>query len=193
VTRYCCFVAGLVGEMLSALWTLGRAEPPPPALHAYRFGMFLQKVNILKDQRDDEAVGRFFVPDRAELLASLHDDARGALAYLQALPRDERGYRTFCAWAMMMGASTIKHLDQPKQSRRAETEKLLARTAEIVLDNAALAALFAELWPRLPTPIARPPVPKPESAEWFRSALGAPLSDDEYRQLGIFVRRVANA
>ena len=47
---------------------------------AYHFGVFLQKVNILKDQREDEPAGRFLVPDRRELLASLRDNARGALA-----------------------------------------------------------------------------------------------------------------
>lgn len=193
VTRYCCFVAGLVGEMLTELWALGRAEPAPSVSLAYHFGVFLQKVNILKDQPEDEAAGRFLVPDRRELLASLRSNAQGALAYLQALPRGERGFRIFCAWSLMMGAMTISVLDQPKQSRRADTAALLARTASIAQDNHALGLLFAELMPGLPDLAPRAPLAKPESAEWFRDQLAARLSDAELRQLGISVGRSLRA
>ena len=189
VTRYCCFVAGLVGEMLTELFALGRSEPAPSVNLAYHFGVFLQKVNILKDQREDEASGRFLVPDRRELLSSLRINAQGALEYLQALPRNERGFRIFCAWSLMMGAMTISVLDQPKQSRRADTAALLAQTASIAQDNAALARLFAELMPRLPDLAPRAPIAKPESADWFRDQLAAPLSDADLRQLGISVGR----
>jgi len=188
VARYCCFVAGLVGEMLTELWAIENPEPVPPLLLAYHFGLFLQKVNILKDQRDDEAAGRFLVPDRAELLASLRGDARGALDYLAALPRRDRGYRTFCAWCLMMGAATVAQLDQPKRSHRAETADLLARTKAIVDDNAALAQQFDDLLPELPVLEPRSPLAKPESFEWFREALAAPFDDVELQRLGV-VRR----
>ena len=185
VTRYCCFVAGLVGEMLGQLWALDRREPPPPTVLAYHFGVFLQKVNILKDQQEDEAAGRFLVADRGALLASVAGDAQGALAYLQALPRDDRGYRTFCAWSLMMGATTISALDQPRQSRRGDTAQLLARTAAIAQDNAALVRQFTDLMPRLPERGPRAPLAKPESVEQFRRMLAAPLSDGDLRRLGI--------
>jgi len=188
VTRYCCFVAGLVGEMLGELWAFGRTDPPPPPALAYHFGLFLQKVNILKDQQEDEAAGRFLVPDRRELLASLRTHAQGALEYLQALPRNERGYRTFCAWSLMMGAATIAHLNEPNHSRRADTARLLANTAAIVQDNDALARQFAELMPRLPVFAPSAPLAKPESVESFRDMLAAPLTDAELYRLGIGVR-----
>ena len=188
VARYCCFVAGLVGEMLTELWAIGHSEPPPPLVLAYHFGLFLQKVNILKDQRDDEAAGRFLVPDRAELLASLRGDARGALEYLAALPRRDRGYRTFCAWCLMLGATAFAQLDEPKRSRRSQTADLLARTTAIVNDNVALAHQFDELLPELPVPNARAPLAKPESFEWFREALAAPFDDAELQRLGVIRR-----
>jgi phytoene/squalene synthetase len=193
VTRYCCFVAGVVGELLTALFAIGKNPPAPPMVLAYHFGLFLQKVNILKDQPEDEAAGRFLVPDRRELLASLRQDAQGALEYLQALPRSERGYRTFCAWPLMMGAVAVANLDQPRRSRRDETAELLARTAAIAQDNAALGRLFAELLPELPDVAPGPPQTKPESVEWFRAVLAAPLSDAELRRLGIAVRASALA
>jgi phytoene/squalene synthetase len=183
VARYCCFVAGVVGEMLTQLWALGSDETPPAVALAYHFGLFLQKVNILKDQAEDEAASRFLVPDRTELLASLGGDAKRALAYIQALPPGDSGYRTFCAWSLMMGASTLAQLDGPKQSRRAETAALLARTATIVQDNAALATQFAELMPPLPVLEPREPLPKPESIQWFRDTLEAPIDELELRQL----------
>jgi phytoene/squalene synthetase len=183
VTRYCCIVAGLVGEMLTRLWALG-GEPPPRMLFAYRFGLFLQKVNILKDQREDEAAHRFFVPDRREILASLRADSEGALSYLTSLPQDERGYRIFCAWSLMLGAAALTQMDGPRQSRRAETMELLGRIADIAQDNEALRSGFAALMPKLPHPRARDPLQKPEGREWFVRTLDAPLSERELIDLG---------
>jgi phytoene/squalene synthetase len=182
VDRYCCFVAGVVGELLTRLWALNGA-PPPKMIHAYRFGLFLQKVNILKDQPEDEAVGRFLVPDRREILASLRLDAEGALAYLTSLPERERGYRIFCAWSLMLGASALAQLDGPRESRRAQTLGLLGRTAEIAQDDESLRHQFAELLPPLPEARIRPPLQKPEPAEWFVRMLDAPLSADELASL----------
>jgi phytoene/squalene synthetase len=182
VSRYCCIVAGVVGELLTRLWALG-GGPAPKMLDAYHFGLFLQKVNILKDQAEDEAVGRFLVPDRREILASLRQDAEGALAYLTSLPERERGYRIFCAWSLMLGASALSQLDGPRESRRAQTMGLLGRTAEIAQDDEALRRQFDELLPALPEARIRPPVPKPESTEWFVRMLEAPLSADELAAL----------
>jgi phytoene/squalene synthetase len=184
VARYCCFVAGVVGEMLTDLWAQGGKPAAPRTQLAYHFGLFLQKVNILKDQHVDEAAGRFLVPDRSELLASLARDAQGALEYLQSLPNGDR-YRIFCAWSLMLGASTVAHLDLGKRSRRADTAQLLARTEQIIDDNHALGRLFSELMPVLPDGATRAALRKPESFEWFRRTLGAPLSDAELHQLGI--------
>lgn len=184
VARYCCFVAGVVGEMLTQLWTIDRDVPAPRTSLAYHFGLFLQKVNILKDQREDEAAGRFFVPDRSALLASLGRDAQGALAYLQAIPPGDR-YRIFCGWSLMLGAVTVAQLGEPRRSRRTEVGELLAETVAIVDDDLALARQFNALMPTFPDGVTRAPLAKPESFEWFRHALGAPLTDAELNQLGI--------
>jgi phytoene/squalene synthetase len=187
VCRYCCFVAGLVGELLTRLWAVD-GRNAPSMLAAYRFGLYLQKINILKDQREDEAAGRFLVPDRAALLASLREDGRGALEYLTTLPRDARGYRIFCAWSLMLGASSLSQLDARPQSRRAETLALLGRTAEIVEDDSALSRLFRELLPPLPEAQPQPLARKPETTAWFVRALGAPLSPAELSALGAVVQ-----
>ena len=183
VVRYCCIVAGLVGEMLTRLWALG-GDAPPRMLHAYQFGLFLQKVNILKDQAEDEAAGRFLVPDRRDILASLRADSAGALAYLTSLPRGERGYRIFCAWSLMLGASALRIMDGPRESHRVQTLSLLEEIAEIAQDDEALRRQFAELMPRLPEVRRRPPLSKPESVEWFLRTVRPPLREADLVELG---------
>jgi phytoene/squalene synthetase len=178
VARYCCFVAGVVGEMLTQLWALDRNVPGPRMPLAYHFGLFLQKVNILKDQPEDEASGRFLVPDRPALLASIASNAQGALHYLHAIPRGDC-YRVFCAWSLMLGAATIAQLDLPRHGRRAETAQLLAQIADIVDEDDALERQLAELMPPLPDAAVTAPMPKPESFAWFRHTLAAPLTDAE--------------
>lgn len=181
-----------MGELLTRLWAVG-GKPPPRMLFAYRFGLFLQKVNILKDQAEDEAAGRFLVPDRREILASLRADAEGALAYLTSLPQAERGYRIFCAWSLMLAATSLSLMDDPRESHRAQTMALLGRTAEIAQDDEALRRQFTELLPRLPEVGPRPPLPKPESAERFLRILNAPLSDGELLDLGAVISRPQQA
>ncbi len=185
VSRYCCFVAGIVGEMLTAVWAHVREADGLDIARAYHFGLFLQKVNILKDQKEDEQNGRFFVPDRPALLASVGRDGHGALEYLLEIPTGDP-YRVFCGWSLMLGAATIAQLDEMPRSRRSETAELLARTASIADDDNALRQQFAELLPALPDGAANTPLAKPESFEWFRRSLGAPLDDDELRRLGVY-------
>ncbi|HET6346749.1 MAG TPA: squalene/phytoene synthase family protein, partial [Myxococcota bacterium] len=74
VNRYCYFVAGIVGLLLTRLFVQHRPSYTPPEgllKDAFHFGIFLQKINILKDQSDDEAEGRFLVPSRHTVLLSL--------------------------------------------------------------------------------------------------------------------------
>jgi farnesyl-diphosphate farnesyltransferase len=66
--RYCYFVAGTVGNMLTELFALEmKLEDEDPVVHrmhthAEAFGAGLQLVNILKDIGDDMERGRSFVP-----------------------------------------------------------------------------------------------------------------------------------
>jgi len=63
--RYCHFVAGLVGEGLSRLFSASGLEPPSLAgeLHlSDQMGLFLQKTNIIRDYLEDYVDGRAFWP-----------------------------------------------------------------------------------------------------------------------------------
>jgi farnesyl-diphosphate farnesyltransferase len=80
---YCYAVAGVVGEMLTELFVLGRPELAGVARdlreRAVRFGEGLQLVNILKDVNADAAAGRLYLPPSAPLRA-VFDLARADLA-----------------------------------------------------------------------------------------------------------------
>jgi len=95
--RYCYFVAGTVGHMLTDLFTLEmNLEPESPSAerlteHAEAFGTGLQLVNILKDITDDLHRGWSFVPRslcRAEGLRSrqLADPERRQAAHRAVAP-----------------------------------------------------------------------------------------------------------
>lgn len=62
---YCHFVAGLVGEGLSGLFSETGIERPAIGQQlslSNHMGLFLQKTNIIRDYAEDSAEGRFFWP-----------------------------------------------------------------------------------------------------------------------------------
>lgn len=114
--EYCYAVAGIVGELLTELFLLGRPELREVAGELRRrsraFGEALQLVNILKDSAFDHAEGRTYLPpevDRGEVFALARADLRQAAAYCRALQRAgaERGLVAFnalpaaLAWAAL--------------------------------------------------------------------------------------------
>ncbi len=115
VNQYCFFVAGLVGETLSKLLRAldHRLELRRDLIvDAHHFGLFLQKINLLKDQYRDEREGRFLVPSRADLFSSLALNAQGAMRYIEAVPLDHKDYRVFCAWSLFLGLATLPLLQR---------------------------------------------------------------------------------
>ncbi len=142
VNLYCYFVAGLVGKLLTQLFLLYKPQfSPSKSLkkNALHFGLFLQKVNILKDQLEDELSGRHLVPDREAVLASAQENATAGLDYILALPTEEKGYRVFCAWSFFLGMATLAK--GSIKMVRDETSKLLGQVQAIAGDNDALKRL----------------------------------------------------
>jgi farnesyl-diphosphate farnesyltransferase len=89
---YCYSVAGIVGEMLTELYLLGRPELDPVAgelrASAAEFGEGLQLVNILKDAQRDEEEGRTYLPKLAKLedvFALADGDLQAASRYVEIL------------------------------------------------------------------------------------------------------------
>lgn len=191
VNQYCFFVAGLVGELLTDLFAQHSPHwPRPQGLYqdAAHFGLFLQKINLLKDQKEDEAVGRFLVPNRKELLASLAADAEGAIRYLQSLPVAEKGFRLFCAWSLFLGLLSLPWIERSQllgifsKLPRLLTEKMLQGVERVIDDNQALLKLFREMLPALPRSVA--PGAAADGA-WIQQAYEGALSQRQFSALGL--------
>lgn len=159
INRYCFFVAGVVGEILTQLVT-ARAEwqefsptsqPTSQLMHGVRFGLSLQKINLLKDHAIDTQQGRFFIASRAELLCSLQRDCALAMEYIETIPIGIRGYRLFCAWALFLGLASLPAINRANDQGEAgkiarfEAMQLFFKVQLIIDDRVAMRRLFDEL------------------------------------------------
>jgi len=197
VNRYCYFVAGIVGELLTRLVLEAHSDfKPKPDLfkNAFHFGLFLQKVNLLKDQLTDEKEGRFLVPSRALLLASLRENAQGSVDYITSLPIEEKGYRVFCAWSLFLGAASLPWIQQSfaqadsSKIPRSVTEELLEAIEEICQDNEALQSEILPHLNSLPeledSSLDEASVSKnPQILEWFYRIAGNALATEDFKNL----------
>lgn len=137
--RYCFFVAGTVGHMLTDLFSEAMGVVGQDTEYALReqaeaFGIGLQLVNILKDVTDDRERKVSYVPrvscakhgigiddlvdlsnrDKAHaIVAPLFDAAQGrldrALEYVLAIPSDQMAIRLFCLLPLWMAVRTLVH------------------------------------------------------------------------------------
>jgi farnesyl-diphosphate farnesyltransferase len=117
---YCYVVAGIVGELLTELFLLGRPAlaAVAPALRARSgvFGEGLQLVNILKDSAADAREGRRYLPaavDRALVMALARRDLAEAQVYVLDLQRAgaERGLVAFNALPVHLAHGTLDRVE----------------------------------------------------------------------------------
>ncbi len=146
VNRYCFFVAGVVGEILCGLLRIAginRGLKVESSLgDGFRFGLFLQKVNILKDRKGDIEQGRDLVPDVPTVFRSALSDAEKALRYLTSIPHEFESYRLFCAWSFFLGMASLPHIWRGRKIGRMETVALLAQVEMNVGSNEKLIRMF---------------------------------------------------
>jgi farnesyl-diphosphate farnesyltransferase len=118
---YCYVVAGIVGELLTELFLLGRPHLEPAAAHlrerSRAFGEGLQLVNILKDSASDATQGRRYLPegvDRAEVMALARRDLQAAREYVLALQSAgaERGLVAFNALPVRLASASLDRIEQ---------------------------------------------------------------------------------
>ncbi len=117
---YCYAVAGIVGEMLTELFLLGRAalETAAPILRprAKLFGEGLQLVNILKDSESDAAEGRRYISDslpRSEVFGLARRDLDAACEYILALQShgSPPGILGFTALPVELARATLERVE----------------------------------------------------------------------------------
>jgi len=117
--EYCYVVAGIVGEMLTELFVLGR--PPLQEIAPYlrerarAFGEGLQLVNILKDSASDAREGRVYVPQSVErdaVFEVAQRDLAAAAEYTTALQEHgaERGLIAFNALPVLLARATLERV-----------------------------------------------------------------------------------
>ena len=150
VERYCHYVAGVVGEMLTDLLCDYSAEIAAcrEALFplSSRFGRGLQLVNILKDHPEDLARGVSWLPRTrsqrdagssngavdegacvgwiVRLASRARDDLGAALRFALLIPSHERGIRRFLLWTLGFAALTLRRIDANPCFDREEDVKI---------------------------------------------------------------------
>jgi farnesyl-diphosphate farnesyltransferase len=117
---YCYTVAGIVGELLTELFILGRpavaAVAPALRERARAFGEGLQLVNILKDSASDATQGRRYLPegtDRAAVLELARRDLQQGAEYALTLQTAgaERGLVAFNALPVRLAHATLVQVE----------------------------------------------------------------------------------
>ena len=119
-------------------------------------------TNILKDIWDDRSRGACWLPREvfnrlgfeledlaphryqdsfgrgiSHLIAVAHRHLRNALAYTLLLPRDEKGIRNFCLWAIGMAVLTLRKINRHRDFSDSSQVKISRRSvkATIVLSR----------------------------------------------------------
>ncbi len=195
VNQYCFFVAGIVGEFLTNIIAPSLPQSTLNTelfFNSFQFGLFLQKINLLKDQQTDEKEGRFLVPDRSELLESLAINSEGALNYILTIPATEREYRLFCAWSLFLGLSSLPWIENSFSLKilskipRTLTNSLLEKVESVIDDNQALARLFKEKMPiEISLAETTRSLKRGFDSNWLTDIYKGPLEINELQELGV--------
>lgn len=117
---YCYVVAGIVGEMLTELFLLGRPELEPRAeflrSRSRRCGEAQQLVNILKDSSFDAREGRSYLAgaDRETVFELAREDLRVFLEYIDAIQQagSDRGLVAFNALPVLLAFAALDKVEQ---------------------------------------------------------------------------------
>ena len=166
--RYCYYVAGVVGEMLTALFCdhcpeLATREMEMMHL-AVSFGQGLQMTNILKDIWEDRSRGACWLPrdvfqargvtlstiepggggvgfedGLGHLIAIAHGHLRNALRFTMIIPPAQHGIRRFCLWALGMAILTLRKLHRQRGFAAGGEVKISRRALKVTTLSTGLA------------------------------------------------------
>jgi farnesyl-diphosphate farnesyltransferase len=165
--RYCYYVAGDVGEMLTELFCAHSSEVAAQrdalAGLCVSFAQGLQMTNILKDFWEDRSRGACWLPQEIftrhgvelgelsparsdagfhagllELVGVAHAHLRNALAYTLLIPRTETGIRLFCLWAIGLAVLTLRRITANPGFTRGEEVKVSRATVALTRISTSL-------------------------------------------------------
>jgi hypothetical protein len=115
------------------------------------FGLFLQKINILKDFMDDSKAGRNFLWSWQDVAQTLPIHAKEAFLYVEKIEATRDDYKVFCAWSFYLGLlsypSIEKSLKTGKKEKisRLEAWQMLNVVKKNILKKDELKKLFEKL------------------------------------------------
>lgn len=160
--RYCYYVAGVVGEMLTELFCdyspeIAKERETLMPL-AVSFGQALQMTNILKDIWEDRSRGACWLPrdifacggvdlehmrpghmpegfsaGLGELIGVAREHLENALAYTLIIPTYEKGIRRFCLWALGMAVLTLKKINSRRDFASGDEVKISRRSVKATI------------------------------------------------------------
>ena len=155
--RYCYYVAGVVGEMLTELFCdysaeIGERRTDLLAL-SISFAQGLQMTNILKDMWDDRRRGACWLPrdiflaadvnlsalsagqgdpgfvkGLSQLVAITRHHLINALRFILIIPPRETGIRLHCLWALGMAVLTLRRIHATPMFRNGQDVKISRRS-----------------------------------------------------------------
>jgi len=168
--RYCYYVAGVVGEMLTELFCLHSRDIREHRAEllelAPSFGEGLQLTNILKDFWDDRGRGACWLPRDVfarhgvalenlgagpahdpgfadglrDMVAITHDHLQNAFSYTLTIPPHHRGIRRFCLWALGLAVLTLRRIERRPGYSCGEQVKVSRRTVRVTIAASNLTA-----------------------------------------------------
>ena len=160
--KYCYYVAGCVGEMLTELFCHYSPEIAKNRdeliKYAVSFGQGLQMTNILKDIWDDYNRAVCWLPREifteagfdlndlkpgqdsaqfreglAELVSIAYQHLSNALRYTLLIPKEEIGIRNFCLWAIGMAVLTLKKINNNLDFSQSAQVKISRRSVKATI------------------------------------------------------------
>lgn len=133
--KYCYVVAGVVGELLTTIFSKHSAEFAKRIQGhedlAIAFGQALQMTNILKDSPEDRARGVSWKPvgmSQQQLLAIADEKLQDSLNYILLIPKEELGIRRFCFLAFGLAVMTLAKIAKQQEFSDKEEVKLSRKT-----------------------------------------------------------------
>ena len=192
--QYCFFVAGVVGELLTRLAEIelpGYQAKQGTLLKAVHFGLYLQKINILKDQLGDLKEGRNFISSRDQVRRSLVTNVENAFAYILEIPKEDKGFRTFCAWSLFLGLVSLPYIDKSWEKKkeikisRTEAFLTLRKVKSVIKDDVALEKIFRKYISADELKSSLGKGKAPTEKPWFLDIYEGELSPEDFQELGM--------
>jgi farnesyl-diphosphate farnesyltransferase len=171
LSRYCYFVAGTVGLMLTSIFAESSSLITPPIRQeleerSVAFGLGLQITNIAKDFHGDRERGWCYVPrvfftdEGIDPLRHSFDDNRDgfvsahrrvidlaliyldeALDYTLLIPRRLYRYRLFCLWPLFMAVESLAVLTGEQNLFRGKVVKIGRDDVKRIVRDTSLAVM----------------------------------------------------